>query len=271
MPVTVKEYAVTITIGDNNTLYAIKNVTVYVYDNNAITGHGFTNGTYNEFGSYGFAWVNASGVASWKELAGGGWSDTLKQLDSPPKSSYPDLSQPSGQWFFEFNMTKVSRRTATEYGWKVQIYVYDGSDEKATDNTLHFGINFYHEETVVSAVTWNGATLGVANQTANTNPSLYTVTANAPFKIQITSYDAQLTGTHGQTPFNIGNVAIDNDNNVTDGCKIAHLSTSYKDFDNNTLGNSKTNGSYWFITIPSVLRDDTYTFNFASQVVMVDP
>ena len=264
---TVKEYEVTITIGDDNTLYDIKNVTVYVYDDNAVTGHGFTNGTYNEVGSYGFAWVNATGSISWKELTAGGWSGTLGQLDSP-HCSYPDLTGSSGDWVFEFAMSKVSRRTATAGGWKVQIYVYDDADAEAADNTLQFGINFYHEETVVSAVTWSAATLGGVNQTANANPYAFTVTANAPFKIQIKSLVAQLTGTHGQTPFDIGNVTIDNDDNVVGECNMAHLSTSWQDFDINTLGTAKTNGSYWFITIPSVTRDDTYTFNFASQVLI---
>jgi len=265
---TVEEYEVTATIGDDNTLYDIKNVTAYVYDDNAVTSHGFTNGTYNEVGSYGFAWVNASGVFSWKELTAGGWSESLTQLDSPDSSRPADLSQSLGDWVFEFKMNKVSRRTATADGWKVQIYVYDDSDAKAADNTLHFGINFYHEETVVTAVTWSGATLGIANQTANVNPYTYTVTANAPFKIQIKSYDAKLTGTHGHTPFDIGNVTIDNDGTVGGECNVAHLSTSWQDFDINSLGSAKTNGSYWFITIPTVTQDDTYTFNFASQVLI---
>lgn len=266
----VKEYQVTATIGDDNTLYDIKNVTVYVYDDNAVTGHGFVNGTYNEVGSYGFAWVNATGVVSWKELhAGGVWNGTYRQFDLAD-STYPlDLSQSSGNWVFEFSMNKVSRRTATAGGWKVQIYVCDGSDAKAVDSTLQFGVNFYHEETVVTAVTWSGATLGRVNQTADGNHlNLYncTVTANAPFRIKIRSLMTQLTGTHGQTPFDVTNVAIDTDDDHG-FMKTVHLSTSWQDFDTNVpAGSNIPKESYWFITIPSVTRDDIYTFNFAIQI-----
>ena len=263
-----EEYQVTVTIGDNNTLYDIKNVTVYVYDDNHVTGHPFVNGTYSKVGSYGFAWVNASGVPSWRELTALGWSGTLSQLESA-KSSSPDLSQSSGNWVFEFRMNEVSRRTVNENGWKVQIYVYDGSDAKAADNTLHFGINWYHKDAIFTAVTWRDATLGVANQSAD-ELYTYSITSNAPFKIQIRSLSAALTGTHGQTPFDIGNVTINNDGDMGQ-CKIAHLSTYWQDFDSNDLGYAKTNDSHWYITIPSVLRDDTYTFNFESTVVMVDP
>lgn len=264
---TVEQYEVTATIGDANTLNDILNVTVYVYDDNAVTAHGFTNGTYAEVGSYGFAWVNASGSDAWKELTAGGWSESLAQLDSS-HSSHPTLTGSSGDWVVEFSMNKVSRRTATAAGWKVQVYVFDDNSAKASDNTLWFGINFYSETTVSPTVHWASVTLGGANQTADSNPYAYTVTANAPFKIQIKSLVAQLTGTKGQTPFDVSNLAIDDDGTVSEECNLSHLSTGWQDFDTNDLGSSKTNGSYWFITIPSVIRDDTYTFSFSSQVII---
>jgi len=258
----VEEYEVTATIGDDNTLSDVKNVTVYLYD----PGNGYTNGTYDQVGSYGFAWVNATGSISWKELTAGGWSGTLGQLDSP-HCSYPDLTGSSGDWVFEFAMSKVSRRTATADGWKVQVWVYDEDEARASNQVLQFGINFYYEVMTVNAVTWTSVTLGGANQTADLNPYEFTVTANAPFKIQIKSLVSQLTGTLGQTPFAVSNIAIDNDAVVGDA-KIAHLSTSWQDFESNAAGSNVSKNSYWFITIPTVVRDDTYTFGFASQVVI---
>jgi hypothetical protein len=264
----VEEYEVTATIGDDNTLNDIANVTVYVYDDNAITGHGFTKGTYNEVGSYGFAWVNSSGTISWKELNATGWSTTLTQLDSAA-CSYPTLTGSSGDWVFEFKMNKVSRRTATSAGWKVEVQVYDDDGASASKQDLQFGANFYHEEIVVSSVTWTSLSLGSNNNTANSNPYTFTVTANAPFKIQIKSIDSQLTGqTYGQTPINVGNVTIDDDSDPITDCIIPHLTTGWHDLGTNSLGSSKTNDCYWFLSIPSIVRDDTYSFDFSSQVII---
>jgi len=150
-------------------------------------------------------------------------------------------------------MNKVSRRTPTSEGWKIEVQVYDDDSASDTKQDLQLGINFYHEETMVTTVTWTSLTLGTANQTADSPYYTYTVTANAPFKIQIKSLDSQLIGqTFGQTPIDISYVTIDKDDVLT-ACVILHLSTSWQDFDTNAVGYDKTNNSYWFLSLPSVV------------------
>lgn len=83
-------YQVKTTIRDDNTLNDIVNITIYVYDD--VIAHGYTKGTYDAVGSYGFQWDSGT----WKELTASGWSATLTQLVSA-NCSAPVLTGSQGE------------------------------------------------------------------------------------------------------------------------------------------------------------------------------
>jgi hypothetical protein len=251
------EYWANCTIGDNNQLYDIKNVTYYLWEDNEVN----VDSADSNVNHYTFAYLNATDAFDEIGPDGAGNSHLVSANCSDPT----DHSATSGEYKLAFKLHKTANYTAS-ISWKVNITVYDGADATANAQSLVFGVNAYYELTV------DDASHGWTSVAAGSNDNLIdspgdgkidvTCTTNNQFKLQ-----AKGSGdlTKGSDTIGLGNVTIHKD---TLGSSIS-LTMSYADIGgitSETRGESQAKSFKLWIDIPSGTPSGAYTYTLSVQI-----
>jgi len=249
------EYWVNCTVGDNNQLYNIANVTYFIWeDNEADVNSADADATHMTF-----AYLNASDAFDEIGPDGGGDSHLIPANCSDPA----DHSATSGTYKLAWKLAKTANYTAS-ISWKVNVTVYDGASETANVQTLIFGVNAYYELTVDDAA--HGWT-GLASPSTDTQITTpidgninVTVTANNNFKLQAKGSGDLANGTN---LIGLGNVTI-NETSLPG----TPLTTGYLDIDgltNEARGASQSKTFILWIDVPAGTAVGTYTYVLSIQ------
>lgn len=252
------EYHANFTITDGNTLADLKNITILIYDDTGSTW----DDSDAEIDHYTMTWVESTDV----------WDTSSYVDDADCKDPGTGYGETSFEFTLSFDLSKVATYRATPT-WKMNITVWDDSENSDTDTTIMFGIAFYQEVNVVDTThSWTNINPGTNNQTLST-PADHkidiTVIANAAYDVQAQSNASNLVS--GSDTIAISNVRIYGADTLTSS---ASLTTSYADVGGLTSQSATTaeaspaSHELWlWLTVPDGTPSGTYVYQLQTQVV----
>lgn len=251
------EYWANCTVGDNNQLYDIVNVTFYIFEDNAAN---WDSADANEthytiyYDNATDAWVEAGPDAGEGHVVAANCSDPA------------DHSATSGTYKVAFKLEKTANYTGAT-SWWINITVFDGSGATANVQTLTFSLNAYYEITVVdTAHAWAGLVAGTENNTlttpADTNIDVTCITNN-DFKLQ-----GKGSGdlTNGTNVIGLGNITIHEDTLASS----AVLTDGYLDIGgltSETRGWAVAKSFMLWIDVPAGTPAGAYTYTLSVKVL----
>jgi hypothetical protein len=255
------EYHYACTVGDNNGLYSLLNITFVLFESTYSTlGGADHNQTH-----YTFEYLNSSDAYS---EVGPGPSNTHLVSANCVK---PTRSGTSSAIKLAFKLEKTANYTATAT-WKVNCTVYAEATgaNNANDQSITFGVNAYYEITVVDATHgWTGLSAG-DNNVLITSPAAGYITTlctsnHYHYKLQAQSEAANLVSGGNTIP--IGDVTIHHD---TLGSAIP-LTTTYANIVGDTALtptdniNAAVTFKLW-ISVPGGTPAGSYTYTLDVQI-----
>ena len=244
-------YKFSVSTTDNNTLADISTVELKLYVDNVLLPDGRRN-------HYSFKFT---APGTWEEIG----PDNDERHLVTDNCVAPDNSQTSGDYVFVVKFDIVAQPTSS-YEWDAWAKATDNN--ALTDNLTDenkFNVNNYVSLTVDdSTLTFNGSP-GQNDVAPTEQPTVATVDANVNFLVQCKVDD--WSGSRGGT-IGANNTKAAQDNQHSGEIT---LSTSYSFLWPNVFyGENVTSEIYWFLNIPTLARDPSYTTTFYVNAMVTD-
>jgi len=260
------EYWLNITIRHNNTLYALKNITIYMY-------------------ASGYSWDSADDPNTHATFL---WDNSTKQysLVGPSGTTWgvntancrvPDQSQSTGTFTLAFNASKIALMGT----WYVNVTVW-GAQDLSDNLTVSFTVNFYAELNLIDSSFQFSLDVGAVNGSlvSPTDGNLnFTVICNTQYNISFYT-NGNWTSDGNEIDITNTNYFIGDDDadptDTTEGGSISEFAihpTPYETtpYANVAVTQDDINGDayaiYLFQTVPSGTALGTYTLILYIEVI----
>ncbi|RLC85998.1 MAG: hypothetical protein DRJ03_10095 [Chloroflexi bacterium] len=260
------EYWLNITVYHPNTLMAIINITVYIYDNTTTTWDGADDVHYHAT----YVWDNTT-----KEWSLVGPTGTLWSVDTAD-SSYPDQSQTSGTWTLAFVPSKVAHASTN---WVINATAW-GSGDLSDDLSITKTMNFYAEISLTDTSFDFGSVSPGTNNASLVSPTDgdidYTIIANDAHDVGFYTDGNWTSGANEIDITNTNYFIGDDDSSPTEATETGidpwaiHPTPSVtKPYTNVAITSESgdTYATYLFQTVPEGTPSGTYTLTLYIQVV----